>query len=203
MHPYGNEITSTGNDREKFGTYTRDAYTGLDYADQRYYASTYGRFNTVDPDGASAKPGDPVSWNRYAYTRGDPVNRIDPRGMDDCDLMETAFFGCPDDDGEASDPSGVGPVYYGACANIAVSAALPSGINCITFGSSVIPVAAPSKAATNRQLNDQCKANVRRAAATVLQGIEKDVAGIKTLNDAVTLVSGLAVSSSAGYMAAT
>ena len=39
FYPYGEEITSTGNDREKFATYTRDSYTGLDYAGQRYYAS--------------------------------------------------------------------------------------------------------------------------------------------------------------------
>ena len=34
--PYGEELTSTPNDHMKFGTYTRDSYTGLDYADQRY-----------------------------------------------------------------------------------------------------------------------------------------------------------------------
>lgn len=28
---------------------------------------------------------DPGSWNRYAYTRGDPVNRFDPGGTQDCD----------------------------------------------------------------------------------------------------------------------
>jgi hypothetical protein len=26
------------------------------------------------------------SWNRYSYTRGDPVNRFDSRGTDDCDV---------------------------------------------------------------------------------------------------------------------
>ncbi len=53
--PYGDEITSTSSDREKFATYTRDFYTGLDYADQRFYASTYGRFNTPDPYMAAAR----------------------------------------------------------------------------------------------------------------------------------------------------
>jgi RHS repeat-associated protein len=78
--PFGDEITSTSNDREKFATYTRDSYTGLDYADQRFYASTYGRFNTPDP-ARSAKAKNPLSWNRYSYTRGDPVNRNDPKGL--------------------------------------------------------------------------------------------------------------------------
>jgi RHS repeat-associated protein len=53
----------------------------LDYADQRYYVS--GRFLNPDPYVASAGPGDPGSWNPYAYTRGDPINRTDPRGT--CD----------------------------------------------------------------------------------------------------------------------
>ena len=29
-------------------------------------------------------PDDPGSWNRYSYTRGDPINRLDPRGLEDC-----------------------------------------------------------------------------------------------------------------------
>lgn len=79
FYPYGDEITSTGNDRVKFGTYKRDASTGLDYADQRYYASSYGRFNT--PDTGPAHLMDPGTMNRYSYTAGDPVNRNDPRGL--------------------------------------------------------------------------------------------------------------------------
>jgi RHS repeat-associated protein len=59
--PYGDEITSTSNDREKFATYTRDSYTGLDCADQRYYASTYGRFTTPDRYKASGGPTSPES----------------------------------------------------------------------------------------------------------------------------------------------
>lgn len=83
-YPYGDEITSTTNDRVKFATYTRDSYTGLDYAAQRFYASTYGRFNTPDPDGGSAGQSDPGSWNRYSYAGGDPIGRNDPAGLDWC-----------------------------------------------------------------------------------------------------------------------
>src|SRR5208283_5854851 len=99
-YPFGDEITSTSNDREKFATYTRDSYTGLDYAKQRYFASTYGRFNTADPYMASAKgannPNDPGTWNRYAYVAGDPVNRVDPTGR----LFELT---CGGEDGDSSD----------------------------------------------------------------------------------------------------
>jgi len=78
---YGEETTSTANDRTKFGTYNRDSFTGLDYADQRFYASSYGRFNAPDPYKASAGTNNPISWNRYSYVLGDPVNHSDRRGL--------------------------------------------------------------------------------------------------------------------------
>jgi RHS repeat-associated protein len=95
--PYGDEITSTGNDREKFATYTRDSYSGLDYADQRFYASTYGRFNTPDPYMGSGDPSAPGSWNRYAYALGDPTNGNDPTGLNSnfC-LSDKGLVACPD-----------------------------------------------------------------------------------------------------------
>ena len=74
FYPYGVERPSaTANDKEKFTGYFRDASTGLDYADQRYHQPGVGRFMTPDSK-ANAKASNPGSWNRYAYTRGDPVN---------------------------------------------------------------------------------------------------------------------------------
>ena len=58
---------------------------GIDYADQRFYAATYGRFLSPDPYSASGGAGDPGSWNRYSYVGGDPVNFIDPSGNTKCD----------------------------------------------------------------------------------------------------------------------
>ncbi len=60
---------------------------GLDYADQRYYASSYGRFNTGDRKGGNGN--DPGSLNKYAYVGGDPVNRNDPQGL--CAVMISGF----------------------------------------------------------------------------------------------------------------
>jgi len=37
---------------------------------------------TPDPARSSGGPGNPQSWNRYAYTAGDPVNRLDPTGLE-------------------------------------------------------------------------------------------------------------------------
>jgi hypothetical protein len=56
----------------------------LDYADQRYYASRFGRFRTSDPYEASGGASEPGSWNRYPYVGGDPVNHIDPNGQLAC-----------------------------------------------------------------------------------------------------------------------
>ena len=84
-YPYGQEKPSaTTNGTEKFTGYMRDSETGLDYAKNRYDNPGTGRFLTPDPSRASAGPTDPGSWNRYGYTRNDPVNRIDPSGLDDC-----------------------------------------------------------------------------------------------------------------------
>jgi|SRR5579883_1578437 len=70
---------------EKFTGYLRDAETGLDYADQRYYQPGMGRFLTADPymanNGGTGDSADPGSWNRYAYVGGDPVNYYDPDGL--------------------------------------------------------------------------------------------------------------------------
>src|SRR5438132_7095626 len=73
--PYGEEQpTATAQDRDKFATYYRDSTTGLDYAQNRYYANTFGRFLSPDPHQGSGGPSDPQSWNRYSYTQNDPAN---------------------------------------------------------------------------------------------------------------------------------
>jgi RHS repeat-associated protein len=85
-YPFGEERTSTVDGRDKFATYFRDT-VGLDYAQQRYYNSSLGRFWSLDPGGIrTAHPGNPTSWNRYGYVNGDPVNKFDPTGREDQDV---------------------------------------------------------------------------------------------------------------------
>jgi hypothetical protein len=55
----------------------------------RYYYSAWGRFMSPDPYSGSANPANPLSWNRYAYVNGDPINGIDPFGL--CPLDFTAM----------------------------------------------------------------------------------------------------------------
>ena len=61
----------------------RDAETGLDFMEARYYSSAQGRFTS--PDVMMGKPEwlvDPQRWNRYAYVRNNPLKYIDPNGED-------------------------------------------------------------------------------------------------------------------------
>jgi RHS repeat-associated protein len=82
--PYGEELSATGNDVIKFATYTRDGSTGLDYADQRFYTSQFGRFMSADRYQSVAKANGSGSWNKYAYSQDDPANRFDATGQFSC-----------------------------------------------------------------------------------------------------------------------
>ncbi|MEW5980580.1 MAG: RHS repeat-associated core domain-containing protein, partial [Acidobacteriota bacterium] len=64
LYPYG-EAQSGAASGEKFATYYRDNSTGLDYAMNRYYGSTLGRFISPDPFGGGPDLGRPGSWNKY------------------------------------------------------------------------------------------------------------------------------------------
>jgi RHS repeat-associated protein len=86
--PYGEERTPSIGDRNKFGTYHRDQ-TGLDYADQRYYNSTIGRFLSADPYEASGGTSEPASWGRGVYVHGDPVNFNDSAGLARCNVTSS------------------------------------------------------------------------------------------------------------------
>jgi RHS repeat-associated protein len=85
-YPYGEEKGSSNpaNDNWKFGTYWRDSLTALDYADQRYYSNGSGKFLTPDPSMQNVDYNDPISWNAYSYTNGDPINFNDPTGLVAC-----------------------------------------------------------------------------------------------------------------------
>jgi RHS repeat-associated protein len=68
--------------RQKFTQKERDIETGLDwFGPGRYYSSVQGRFTSVDPLGASAKPANPQTWNRYTYVWNRPTIAIDPDGL--------------------------------------------------------------------------------------------------------------------------
>ena len=84
--------SAASNRTSQFTGKERDTETGLDYFMARYFSSAQGRFTSPDPLLASARLTDPQTWNRYAYVRNDPVNMIDPDGMDNRTCAETPFY---------------------------------------------------------------------------------------------------------------
>ena len=50
FYPYGEQMgTNAATEGAQFATYYRDGLSGLDYAQNRYYASSLGRFTSPDP----------------------------------------------------------------------------------------------------------------------------------------------------------
>jgi RHS repeat-associated protein len=76
--------------RQRFAMTERDEATGLDHTWFRKYDSFAGRWTTPDP--LSGSIADPRSFNRYTYAANDPVNLMDPTGLDPED--EWRRFNC-------------------------------------------------------------------------------------------------------------
>ncbi|HEX7772178.1 MAG TPA: RHS repeat-associated core domain-containing protein, partial [Pyrinomonadaceae bacterium] len=83
--------------RQQFTSKERDIETGLDYFGARYYASTQGRFTSVDPSRKSIHPLNPQTWNRYSYTYNNPLALVDDNGKwptsTHSKIIATAFNG--------------------------------------------------------------------------------------------------------------
>jgi RHS repeat-associated protein len=80
--PFGEELNASGTtDKHRFTSYERDSETGTDYAINRQYAQSIGRFTRPDPYRKSCNVSSPQSLNRYTYTSNDPINRVDPNGL--------------------------------------------------------------------------------------------------------------------------
>ncbi len=69
-------------DNQGYTGHIRDAATGLNYMQARYYDPVIGRFLSNDPVGFVE--GGIGHFNRYAYTGNDPVNHTDPTGRAAC-----------------------------------------------------------------------------------------------------------------------
>ena len=78
-YPFGEEvIPGAAPDPHKFTGKELDDESGLYYFGARYYDAHLGRF--VSTESTAGSNFDPQSWNRYAYSRNNPLNRIDPNG---------------------------------------------------------------------------------------------------------------------------
>jgi RHS repeat-associated protein len=75
-----NRSWGQGKQSYKFTSYERDG-NGNDQAMFRQYHSYWQRFDQPDPYDGSANITDPQSLNRYSYVQNDPVNFVDPSGL--------------------------------------------------------------------------------------------------------------------------
>jgi RHS repeat-associated protein len=86
LRPYGFDpggATSPSLTR-RFHSYGRSRF-GLDYAVHRFYDPETGRFLQPDPLGQAVyRLEDPQTLNLYSFVCGDPINRRDPLGLDEC-----------------------------------------------------------------------------------------------------------------------
>lgn len=77
---YNENLLPADKTRQKFTGYERDNETKLDFAKARYYSSLMGRFTSPDDFLNDTHPGEPQSWNLYAYVRNNPLSGTDPTG---------------------------------------------------------------------------------------------------------------------------
>jgi RHS repeat-associated protein len=84
LDPWGGETARSSNQAfqpHRYTSYERDG-NGSDEAMMRRYNGKWHRFVQPDPSDDSYDLSDPQSFNRYAYAQNDPVNFIDPSGLD-------------------------------------------------------------------------------------------------------------------------
>lgn len=87
----GAESSGTPSKR-RFTSYDRSDTTQLDYAVNRHYDSSQGRFTQVDPIQMQAVDlSDPQSLNLYAYCGNDPINNVDPSGLGFISFLKHVF----------------------------------------------------------------------------------------------------------------
>lgn len=89
LDPWGGDTSRNSNEAfqpRRFTSYTRDINLSDD-AMHRRYNRWHGRFDQPDPYDGSYDLTDPQSFNRYSYAQNDPVNFVDPSGLDPNDPL--------------------------------------------------------------------------------------------------------------------
>jgi RHS repeat-associated protein len=95
LDPWGAETNRSNNSQQqphRFTSYERDA-NGGDEAMMRRYEGKWQRFAQPDPYDGSYDLSEPQSLNRYTYVLNDPINFVDPSGLDGGDLNVICLWG--------------------------------------------------------------------------------------------------------------
>jgi RHS repeat-associated protein len=83
--PFGSQrqmFTNIASNNYEFTGYEYDSGTGYNYANARFDAGRWGRFLSPDPYLGSMNVTNPQSLNRYTYVMNNPLNLMDPYGLD-------------------------------------------------------------------------------------------------------------------------
>jgi RHS repeat-associated protein len=85
--PFGDNLQCSSGDisPSHFTGKERDSESNLDNFQARYSGSNLGRFMSPDPSstgGDSVEAESPQSWNMYSYVLNNPLDAIDPDGLD-------------------------------------------------------------------------------------------------------------------------
>ncbi len=112
--PFGEQYNLTSDSiKYKFTGKERDPETGLDWFETRAYGGPQGRFSSPDERLIDQSPGDPQSWNLYAYVRNNPLSRADPDGracvLQSGQWVNDARGGQSCEDVEDADKNGIEP----------------------------------------------------------------------------------------------
>jgi len=95
LDPWGGNTNRNNNDvfqTHRFTNYERDL-NASDEAMFRRYNRWWSRFDQPDPSVSSYNLTNPQSFNRYAYVNNDPVNFLDPLGLDPSGALGAALSG--------------------------------------------------------------------------------------------------------------
>jgi RHS repeat-associated protein len=104
--PFGEDAGVVGeNEKHRFTNYEREGESGTDYAVNRQYAQSTGRFLQIDPLGGFVS--DPQSINRYTYALAEPINVFDPLGLS-CQWVWVPDKVCSTDSTTGETEAGVG-----------------------------------------------------------------------------------------------
>ncbi len=80
--PFGEHYAPAGTTDLSFTGQNQDTASGVYDFPARELGEVSGRWPSPDPAGiAAVNPGDPQTWNRYAYVRNSPLNLTDPTGL--------------------------------------------------------------------------------------------------------------------------
>jgi RHS repeat-associated protein len=93
----------------QFTGYERDIESGLDFAQNRYFAGKHGRFTSVDPLTSSADTKNPQTLNRYTYALNSPYEFTDPLGLSPCGNSNPNGFNAGRECTQADDGSAAPP----------------------------------------------------------------------------------------------